>query len=161
MRKISESAAALVKKIFERNAEVTAAYVTSDDQVFRSHNDALGQAGNLKRAGKSDEVTTITRAESGKQGAGSANEGGKEPGAPEMTEKEKAAKAVELATAKRAKAQANYDTAVENKRLLPEGAKPQTVRAIDSKIDKALGVLAEAETELAKAEAALADVDGE
>ncbi len=223
MRQISESAAALVKRIFERNADAQAAYVTSDDQVFRNENDALGQANNLKRAGKSAEITTITRAESeeqgaegkpsigaavakvlldaaksgslvqvnpnlpgtesgkgdgGERGAESGDQGaegksgergaesgkgteGKEPGKPELTGKEKAAKVLELATAKRADAQAGYDAAVANKGSLPEGAHANTVRAADKRIEKALAELATAESELEAAEAAVAELDGE
>lgn len=156
MRKISESAAALVKRIFERNAEAQAAYVTSDDQVFRSENDANGQANNLKRAGKSAEITTITREES--ENEGGKGEGGKEP---ELTGKEKAAKVLELATAKRADAQAKYDAAVENKGTLPEGAHHSTVKAADKRIDKALAELATAESELEAAEAEMLVFVGE
>jgi hypothetical protein len=155
MRKISESAAALVKRIFERNAEAQAAWVTSDDQVFRSENDALGQANNLKRAGKSAEMTTVLRSDVEESGKGDGGKG------PEQTGKEKAAKVLELATAKRADAQEVYDAAVEAKGKLPDGAHVNTVKAADKRIEKALAVLATAESELEAAEAAVAELGGE
>jgi uncharacterized protein YgiM (DUF1202 family) len=161
MRKISDSAMALVKRIFERNADAQAAYVTSDDQVFRSENDALGQANNLKRAGKSADVVTVLR-----NGVVSDELGGGP--AKDMTEEEVAAAVVAAAkdaltkaTAKRADAQAVYDAAVEAKGKLPEGAHVNTVKAADKRIEKALAVLAEAESELEAAEAALAELGGE
>lgn len=50
-----------LKKLFGKHPNQDKIFVTSDGQMFFNQNDADGQAGNLKHAGKSDAVTTVTR----------------------------------------------------------------------------------------------------
>lgn len=63
MQSVTEKVLLKVRKAFERKADREKVYVTSDGSVFAAENDAVGQAHNLKRAGKSDAVVAISRAD--------------------------------------------------------------------------------------------------
>lgn len=59
--KVTSSILAKCQRVFGRKQDLDKLYVTSDEQVFMSENDGVGQARNLAAAGKDGEILVMTR----------------------------------------------------------------------------------------------------
>lgn len=154
---ISDNVLARAKKVFERRADRDKIFVTADGSVFSVENDAIGQANNLKAAGKSSEVVIIRRdAVIAPAAATTATEPAAEPEVkPEITEltsEDIAAQKAANAAAKKAQAVAALDAhraKIEQLRseaaALPATTTAAKKRGIETKIANAEAKLPELE----------------